>query len=224
MSPRGSTPLGCPEFRRTLHAGRRDFLKAGVLGAAGLSLADLLRHEARADGPARRPSVILLWMRGGPSHIDMWDPKPDAPAEYRGEFGTMPTSVSGIRLGDLLPMSARMMDKWSIVRSLHHHDAGHSTGDQICFTGYNAGPAPDTNIHPSIGSVVSKQLGHLSTQLPPYVMIPRMLPGAGSAYLGVAHKPFETGAVPANPGPFKVPNFTLASGVSFDQVGDRKVL
>jgi hypothetical protein len=124
----------------------------------------------------------------------------------------------------MLPMSAQMMDKWSIVRSLNHHDAGHSTGDQICFTGYNTGPNPDENVHPSIGSIVSKQLGHLSTTMPPYVMIPRLLPGANSAYLGVAHKPFETQADPAQPGPFKLPNFKLADGVTYDQVDDRKGL
>jgi hypothetical protein len=154
----------------------------------------------------------------------MWDPKPDAPDEVRGEFGVIDTNVPGIRLSDMLPKSAKMMDKWSIIRSLHHHDAGHSAGDQICFTGYNPGPNPDENIYPSIGSVVSRQLGHLSTDLPPYVMIPRLLPGAGSAYLGVAHKPFETQADPANPGPFKLPNFDLAQGVTFDQVQDRKGL
>ncbi len=149
-------------------------------------------------------------MRGGPSHIDMWDPKPDAPVELRGEFGVIDTNVPGIRLSDMLPLSAKIMDKWSIVRSLHHHDAGHCTGDQICFTGYNAGPDPDENVHPSLGSIVSKQLGHLSTAMPAYVMIPRMVPGAGPAYLGVAHKPFETQADPAQPGPFKLPNFKLA--------------
>jgi hypothetical protein len=117
-----------------------------------------------------------------------------------------------------------MMDKWSIVRSLHHHDAGHSAADQICFTGYNPGPNPDENIYPSIGSIVSKQLGHLAQTVPPYVMIPRMVPGTGSAYLGVAHKPFETQADPANPGPFQLPNFRLAHGVTFDQVADRKTL
>jgi len=163
-------------------------------------------------------------MRGGPSHIDMWDPKPDAPDEIRGEFGTINSSVPGVRLGDLLPMSAKLMHKWSIIRSLNHHDAGHSAGDQICFTGYNSGPNPDENVHPSVGSIVSKQLGHLNPTMPPYVMIPRMLPGAGSAYLGVAHKPFETGADPAQPGPFKIPNFTLANGVTPDQIGDRKGL
>jgi hypothetical protein len=224
MSHRGTTPLGCPEFRRTLRPGRRDFLKAGVLGAAGLTLADLLRQEARADGPGRRPSVILLWMRGGPSHIDMWDPKPDAPAEYRGEFGTMPTSVPGIYLSDMLPLCARAMDQWSIVRSLHHHDAGHSSGDQICFTGYNAGPNPDENIYPSCGSIVSRQLGHLDRALPAYVMIPRLVPGAGAGYLGVSHKPFETQADPAAPGPFQVRNFAAPAGVTLEQMGDRRQL
>ncbi|HKB41416.1 MAG TPA: DUF1501 domain-containing protein, partial [Gemmataceae bacterium] len=139
-------------------------------------------------------------------------------------FGTRPTKVPGIILGDLLPMCGRVMDKWSIVRSLHHHDAGHSTGDQICFTGYPAGLNPDENVHPSCGSIVSKQLGHLNPHLPPYVMIPRHLPGAGPAYLGVAHKAFETNADPANPGPFRVPNFSLPDGVSFGQINDRRSL
>ena len=110
--------------------------KAGVLGAAGLSLPSLLRAEARANSVAsssRRPSVIILWMRGGPSHIDMWDPKPDAPVEYRGEFGVRPTNVPGITLTDMLPMCGRIMDKWSIVRSLYHNDAGHSTGPVLIF-------------------------------------------------------------------------------------------
>src|SRR5262249_14361449 len=131
MSSQGGSSIGCAEFRQTLRMNRRDFLRAGVLGAAGLSLAELLRLEARAAGGAsgsnRKPSVIILWMRGGPSHIDMWDPKPDAPKEYRGEFGVSPTKVPGIMLSDMLPMCGKIMDKWSIVRSLHHHDAGHSS-------------------------------------------------------------------------------------------------
>jgi hypothetical protein len=218
------TPAGCDDSRRSLRPDRRSFVKAGLLGAAGLSLADVLRATEKPGGGSRTNSVIILWMRGGPSHIDMWDPKPDAPAEYRGEFGTVGTPVPGVRLGDLLPLSAKAMPRWAVVRSLHHHDAGHSTGDQICFTGYNSGPAPDENVYPSVGSVVSKQLGHLNPQLPSYVMIPRMVPGTGSAYLGVAHKPFETGADPAQPGPFKLPNFSLASGITIEQVGDRKSL
>jgi hypothetical protein len=225
MSSQGGARIGCAEFRRTLQVGRRSFLKAGVLGAAGLCLADLLRQEARASSTAatsgRRPSVIILWMRGGPSHIDMWDPKPDAPAEFRGEFGVSPTKVPGITLSDMLPLCGKVMDRWSIVRSLYHTDAGHSSGDQICFTGYPAGPNPDENVYPSCGSIVARQLGHLTPDLPAYVMIPRMVPGTGPAYLGVASKPFETNADPANPGPFQVPNFALPQGVTLERIGDR---
>ena len=218
---------GCPDLKRTFTPDRRAFLRAGLLGTAGLSLPGLLRHEAKAGTTSkggRQPSVIILWMRGGPSHHDMWDPKPEAPVEIRGEFGTIPTRVPGIILSDLMPMCAKVMDKWSIVRSLHHHDAGHSAGDQICFTGYNSGPNPDENVHPSCGSIVSKQLGHRSPTLPAYVMIPRNVPGTGAAYLGAAHKAFETMADPANDGPFRLPNFDLPRGLSVDRLSDRRAL
>lgn len=151
-------------------------------------------------------------MRGGPSHIDLWDPKPDAPAQFRGEFGTISTSIPGIPLTDMLPKSAARMHMWSIIRSLNHHDAGRSAGDQICFTGYHSGPKPDENVRPSCGSCVSAQLRYLDPELPAYVMIPRMVPGTGSAYLGVAHKPFATQADPAANRPFPFPNFALADG------------
>jgi hypothetical protein len=231
MRPTGTNRSGCDEFRRQLQD-RRSFLRAGMLGASGLSLAGLLRNEAAAREAGtpvstkggRPTSVIILWMRGGPSHIDMWDPKPDAPPDYKGEFGVIPSKVPGVLLGDLLPLTAGIMDKWSIVRSLYHHDAGHSAGDQICFTGYNSGPNPDENVHPSVGSVVSKCLGHLNPELPSYVMIPRQVPGTGSAYLGVAHKPFETQADPANAGPFRIPNFSPPQGVTLDRIGDRRGL
>jgi hypothetical protein len=218
----------CVEFRRL---SRRGVLHGGVLGTAGLTLANLLRCQAASAATSNSAvaekaenSVILLWMRGGPSHIDMWDPKPDAPAEFRGEFQTIETSVPGIQLTDMLPLSAKIMHKWSIVRSLYHDDAGHSTGDQICFTGYPSGRNPDENVSPSCGSVVSEQLGTLRPELPAYVMVPRMVPGAGSAYLGVAHKPFETGADPANVGPFRVENFALGAGLSVDRLGERRQL
>src|SRR5437764_14386634 len=187
---------GCPDFHRTLAMSRRGFLRAGALGISGLTLSQLLRLEARAaetpgaPAPKRQTSVIILWMRGGPAQHETWDPKPDAPLEYRGEFGAIRTAVPGIQLCEYLPLSAKVMDKWSIVRSLHHADAGHSSGDQICFTGYPAGQNPEENVYPSCGSIVSRQLGHLNPHLPSYVMIPRLLPGAGAGYLGVAHKPF----------------------------------
>jgi hypothetical protein len=227
MARNWNTRLGCAELRAAYGADRRGFLRAGVAGAAGLSLAEVLRAEARAteNGRASRsPSVIILWMRGGPSHIDMWDPKPEAPAEYRGEFGTSATKVPGILLSDMLPQCGSAMDKWSIVRSLNHADAGHSSGDQICFTGYPSGPNPDENVMPSCGSIVAEQLGPLRRDLPAYVMVPRIVPGTGPAYLGVAYKPFETGADPANAGPFQVPNFTLAEGLTCERLGERREL
>src|SRR5262245_49283252 len=106
--------IGCADMQSTMSLDRRSFVKAGILGASGLSLAQLLQAEARANQtqqPTRRPSVIILWMRGGPSHIDMWDPKPDAPVEYRGEFSTISTNVPGIQVTDMLPKTGAIMDK-----------------------------------------------------------------------------------------------------------------
>ncbi len=217
--------LGCAEFQQQLGMNRRGFLKAGGLGVAGLTLADLLRHEAQAGPAAKKEnSVLILWMRGGPSQHETWDPKPYAPVEYRGAFGATRTSVPGIEIVDLLPRCAKIMDKWSIIRSLHHDNAGHSAGDQIMFTGHKPGPVPDVNIHPSCGSIVSEQLGHLTPELPPYVIIPKQLPGSDSAYLGVAHKPFETIVDPANDGPFDLQNFSIVEGISDTRFGRRKNL
>ena len=103
-------PRTCRDFRQSLaRPDRRSFVRAGILGAAGLCLADVLR--AAPASPGNVNNVIILWMRGGPSHHDTWDPKPDAPAEVRGEFGVIDTKVPGIRLSDLLPKSAKVMDK-----------------------------------------------------------------------------------------------------------------
>src|SRR5262245_20951834 len=232
MNSARTAHYGCPEFRRLLAMERRSFLKVGVLGLAGLSLGDLLRLEALASTQAkttrREHSAIILWMRGGPSQHETWDPKPDAPIEYRGEFGAISTKVPGIRICDLLPMSARIMDKWSIIRSLHHADAGHSTADQICFTGYPSAPdAPPEgpgNIFPSCGSIVAKQFQRKNPKLPAYVMIPKMVPGTGAGFLGNACNPFETIADPAKTGSFAVPNFALPAAVSLQRLEHRRTL
>lgn len=226
-----SNPLNqqrtCREFQNLAadtRLNRRAVLRAGAIGATGLGLGELLRREAAASTTYQDRSVIILWMRGGPSHIDMWDVKPHAPAEIRGEFGVIDTHVPGIQLGDLLPQCARVMDKWSIIRSLYHDNAGHSAGDQICFTGYPPGPNPDQNVMPSCGSIVARQQGHLRPELPSYVMIPRMVPGADAAHFGAAYKPFETGADPANAGPFRMPNFEIAGGLNVNRLSDRRTL
>ncbi|MCY2938575.1 MAG: DUF1501 domain-containing protein [Planctomycetota bacterium] len=194
---------------------RRQLLQAGMLGSVGLTLPDLLRHEARAKPRHDAPSVVILWMRGGPSQHDMWDPKPDAPAEIRGEFGSITTSVPGVRLTEHLPLSARVMHKFSLIRSLHHRpedgNVGHSDADQICFTGYKAGSQPDVNVMPSCGSWAARFLGGIDPGLPAYVMVPKLLPGADAAWLGSACRPFETKSDPAGKTPFKVPNLTLSA-------------
>src|ERR1043166_6457431 len=228
MNRNAANRQGCAEFRRILAMERRAFLKIGLLGMAGLSLADLLKAEALAGEASCRRSVIILWMRGGPSQHETWDPKPEAPIEYRGEFGAMPTKVPGIQICDLLPMSARLMDKWSIIRSLHHTDAGHSSGDQICFTGYPAAPNVPAegpgNSMPSCGSIVAKQFEQKNPKLPAYVMIPRMVPGTGAAWLGRSYDPFETIADPARDGAFSVPNFALPTGASLQRLDERRTL
>ncbi|MSU20998.1 MAG: DUF1501 domain-containing protein [Pedosphaera sp.] len=232
MSRLKNNRAGCLEFRKLLGMERRSFLKAGLLGLAGLSLSDLLKAESTsltsARAPSRQNSVIILWMRGGPSQHETWDPKPDAPIEYRGEFGAMRTKVPGIQICDLLPMSAGIMDKWSIIRSLHHADAGHSSGDQICFTGYPAAPEAAAegpgNIMPSCGSIVAHQFQRKNPKLPAYVVIPKMLPGTGAAYLGQRCNPFETIADPAKDGLFRVPNFALPAGISLQRLDDRRAL
>ena len=228
MNPDQPNEFGCPEFRSLNGLDRRGFVRAGMLGMAGLSLPDVLRAEARAKTAGKSSksenSVIILWMRGGPSQHETWDPKPTAPSEYRGAFGARRTNVPGIQICDLLPMHAKIQDKYSIIRSLHHTDAGHSRADQMMFTGYPGGPQADQNYYPSCGSIVARQLEGKTSELPPYVMIPRRIPGVDPAYLGKRFAAFETMADPANDRPFSVPNFSPAQGVSFDRLGERRGL
>ena len=233
-SHNGADRVGCPEFRRNLALDRRGFVKVGALGLGGLSLANLMRFEASAKAskaPSKGKSVIILWKRGGASQHETWDPKPAAPGEYRGAFGAMSTKVPGTQICDLLPKCAKMTNKFAILRSLHHTNAGHSAGDQILFTGYPPGRNANENAYPSCGSIVAKQLGHLNPELPPYVMVPRHLPGVESAYLGKKYSPFYTQSDPAdkstwpqNGGKFEVPNFELADGLDFNRLGSRRGL
>ena len=223
--------IGCQEFHEALRAGslsRRGLIRAGVLGAAGLTLSQLLRaqaHGSPAKSSKRQTSVIILWMRGGPAQHETWDPKPDAPPEYRGEFGHIPTSVPGIIINEYLEKSARLMDKWSIIRSLTHVDAGHSSGDQLCFTGYPADArSTEVNVYPSCGSIVARQLQHRDPTMPAYVTVPRQVPGTDAAYLGAKYRPFETMADPASDGAFNVPNLNVPDAISADRIDDRRTL
>src|SRR6187401_2779766 len=120
---------------------RRSFLQVGALAAGGLTLADALRFENQTQAvqpgiSTRKKAVIQIWLAGGPSHIDMYDLKPEAPTEFRGEFLPIPTNVAGIEISEHLPAQAQQMDKFSIVRSAYHTNAGHGMGSQWMLTGY----------------------------------------------------------------------------------------
>src|SRR6476660_7482862 len=120
---------------------RRGLLKAGFLGLAGLSLPDLLRAKAAGDGGSSSQgndlSIILVWLDGGPPQHETYDPKPDAPSEFRGPLAPMDTAVPGIRISELLPYHARMMDRMSIIRSMHHDNGDHFAAAHWMLTGYH---------------------------------------------------------------------------------------
>ncbi|MGE5194974.1 MAG: DUF1501 domain-containing protein, partial [Deltaproteobacteria bacterium] len=141
---------------------RRNFLRVGSLAIGGLTLADLLRARAAAaeeGAPLKDTAVILLWLAGGPSHIDMYDLKPRAPAEFRGEFQEIATNVAGTRISEHLPLQAALMDKIAVVRSATHTNAGHGMGSQWMLTGYQPTIEVNDNIYPSVGSVTAKMRG-----------------------------------------------------------------
>src|SRR5215218_1271636 len=174
---------------------RRSMLKVGALALGGLTLPGLLK--ARADGSStNRKSIILVWLAGGPSHIDMYDLKPNAPAEVRGEFKPISTNVPGIQIGEHLPRQAKIMDKLAVVRSAFHTNAGHGMGSQWMQTGYQATIEVNDNIYPSTGSVVAKMNGANDPGLPAYVNLPRKVSFGAAAYLGASFNPFAPDASP----------------------------
>lgn len=193
---------------------RRNFLKIGAFGA-GLSLTDLLRLRANAAPKVgnSNKSAILIYLPGGPPHLDMYDLKPDAPKEFRGEFKPIPTNVPGVQICELFPRQAQMWDKLSVVRSCISVDE-HS--DSLVTTGYSEN-VNRVQHHPSLGSVVSKIRGSTASDIPPYVSLRGMSRGQEPGFLGVAHRAFT----PSGPG---VNNLRLASGVTMDRLDDRKTL
>lgn len=164
---------------------RREVMRVGALAFGGLTLTDLLRGRAEAAPTARGKSVIMIWMRGGPSHIDSYDMKPDAPEEIRGEFRPIPTNVDGIRICEHLPRTARMMDRLAILRGIRSNDLGDHTPHYI-VTGF-----PDRGIRPALGSVVS-YLRPRTDGLPAYVSMMYREDGTheNATYTGPAHRPF----------------------------------
>jgi hypothetical protein len=212
-----------PKYRCCDGVSRRSFLKVGFLGLAGLTLADHLRLQAATGGATRDTAVILLWLGGGPSQLDMYDLKPSAPVEIRGEFKPIKTNVPGIQIGEHLPLQARHADKMSIIRSVTHTNAGHGMGTHWLMTGYVPTIEINDNLNPSCGSIVARMRGANSASLPPYVCLPSPPPSANAAYLGVAYNPFSPGDDPNNPG-FQVRDAKLSPRVDLARFKDRRRL
>jgi hypothetical protein len=213
---------------------RRSFLQLGVAGMAWTGLSGVLRakeQSQRAGLPAKDTSVILLWLDGGPSHMDLYDMKPEAPAEYRGIWMPIKTNVPGVEISELFPLQAQIADKFAIVRSLHHDSGDHFTGGHWMLTGRGAGVsgASTAGKYPFFGAIASKVLGPRQRGVPPHVAIPYAMsiglrPGYfGGNYLGVDANPFETEGDP-NADNFQVRNISLLGSMSIERLEDRRTL
>ena len=208
--------------------GRRQMLQIGA-PALGLGLADLLQVRAAStasEGAAGGKSLIVFWTHGGLSQQDTWDMKPDAPAEYRGMYQPIATSIPGIDITERFPHQARVMEHISLVRSVHHENGIHAPSAHWMQTGY-FGPTLARNAaqRPSFGSVISRAVGARTPQIPAYVTIPKSeaFGYQGAVYLGKAFNPFEVGGDP-NAEKFSVPNLALPEGLAVESIEDRRAL
>ncbi len=200
---------------------RRDLLRVGTLGLFGLTLPTALRAHADPANPTskieKRKSAILLWLGGGPSHIDMFDPKPEAPAEVRGEFGVVETNLKGVRISDQLPLLAKQLDKYSILR-VTSPDSGHETATSYVLSGYKFTPAMT---FPAYGSVAAREWG-FRNGLPPYAHLGGLPFGYGTAgTMGAVYNPFQVVGDPNAP-TFSVRDVTPPKGVDFDRIERRR--
>jgi hypothetical protein len=194
--------------------GRREFLRVGVVGALGLTLGDYLKMTAVADqkfyqskeGVAK--SIIQIVLPGGMAHQESWDPKPEAPLEYRGPFGVAKSKLPGVVLSENFRSIAGVADKMTIIRSIAGKEADHGRATYTMYTGYRKSPAID---HPALGSVVSHEFGPRAN-LPPYVAVPNAPEVAGTGYLSAQFGPFGIGADPARPN-YQVRDLSLPPGV-----------
>jgi hypothetical protein len=204
---------------------RRDFIRAGWIGGLGLSLGTFFKLEAAAtdaaNGRALEPkatAVIHIYLQGGFAHMDSFDPKPDAPVEYRGILDAIETKLPGVRFSSHMAKTAQIADKLTVVRSMTHTEVDHSRGEHSMFTGYRPSPAL---VYPSIGSVTSNELGPRK-DMPPYICLPNQ--GSqflGSGYLSNACGPFALGADPARPG-FAVRDLSSPKGVNDERFAARR--
>ncbi|MCU0960659.1 MAG: DUF1501 domain-containing protein [Pirellulaceae bacterium] len=207
-------------------ASRREFLRVGTLSLAGLTLADWLKLEARGQvQPGKAKSVIQLFMLGGPSHLDTFDPKPDAGEAYTGPWkNPIDTNVPGIRVSEMLPLTARQADKFSIIRSYTHQDFGHETAAYTVATGALPSGAL---VYPSMGAVTSLKKGYEAGYqggLPPYITLTHPLPWfSDTGFLGTQYQTFATYGDPNDPG-FRVQGLAFAGGLNEKRLEARRTL
>jgi len=200
---------------------RRDFLRVGGVSAFGLGLPNLFARPAMASATAKAKSCILIWLDGGPSHLESFDPKPSAPKEIRGPFGVIPTSVAGIQLSELMPRTAASMQHSTIIRSMTSPLGEHNFGTHYLLTGYK--PTPALN-YPAIGSVVS-HVRQNQGAIPSHVAIPDMRVGGGNfvvpGYLPASVAPFEIGGDPSKPD-FRVRDLDPFPGIVDERIQRRR--
>jgi len=211
---------------------RRRMLRLGGTGLlSGLSLPGLLRLQATAatGRPAKAKACIFLMLEGGPSHIDMWDLKPDAPAEIRGPFRPISTVVPGTQISELLPHCAKVADKFTILRSHSHADNAHQTGRHWVLTGYppsfadgQAKGVPFNELYPSIGSIISRELGP-GGPVPPYIEVPNALGPGGPGFYGAKYAPFTIENDPVQPD-FQVRDLDIPASVTGERFARRQRL
>src|SRR5688500_8824421 len=205
---------------------RRDFIQLGVTSVLGLGFTDILRLRANAGTPRKPVNCIMIWLDGGPSHYETFDPKPDAPSEIRGEFKRISTSVPGIQFSEAVPQLAKVADKFTVVRSICHKDPNHGGGNHYMMTGAPT-PVPVAcgafvTFHPSFGSVVSHHRG-VHDGMPAYMSMPQITRSGGPNFLGSKHAPFLIDGYPNSPN-FKVRDVVLPSDISEGRAASRREL
>ncbi|HZZ73976.1 MAG TPA: DUF1501 domain-containing protein [Pirellulales bacterium] len=223
----GRTARYCDGFSR------RNFLQIGMAGMGSLGLPQLLRARAesvKAGAAPKETSVILIWLDGGPSHMDLYDMKPDAPPESRGIWSPIKTNVPGMEISELLPHQAKVADKFAILRSLHHDNGDHFTAAHYMLTSRGGASGGDTTAKfPGIGAIAAKAAGARKPSMPPYVSVPYassvgLRPGYfGATFLGANYNPFETDGDPNSPN-FKVHNLDPIGGMSIARLNERHAM
>lgn len=198
---------------------RRDFLKVGALGAS-LTLTDYLRlaKAGEVKSTAKAKAAIYIRLGGGPTHMDTFDMKPEAPVEYRGNLKPIKTNVAGMEICEKFPLLAKCADKFTILRGVSHTLAAHELGSKYLLTGNR--PLPSIEF-PSLGSIVSKELSS-PPDMPPFVAVPNTPQGGG--FLGLQYGPFSTNAQPKQGQPFNVRGIGLQGGMTLTEVNRREQL